>query len=155
MPPAHSWRHFTSWKKCPNLSCTRRFNSEKGVRAHLNHPLSTCHAWFQLSSGQDKDLSSDTSSPGNASSDCSSPGGTEPPDLHHEYFENAGKTYGKGQNLFESITFNHEYSAERERNPFYPFSCFEDWEVARWLSHLNIPMYAVDQFFKLKYASLI
>jgi hypothetical protein len=66
----------------------------------------------------------------------------------------AAQTYGQGLNIFDYITYCDENAPNRESNPYYPFSCFTDWEVARWLSRLNIPMYAMDEFFKLKYVCI-
>jgi hypothetical protein len=68
-----------------------------------------------------------------------------------ETFLGAAQTYGQGLDVFDYITHCDANAPDRESNSYYPFSCFTDWEVARWLSRLNVPMYAVDEFFKLKY----
>lgn len=79
-----------------------------------------------------------------------------PPSMEgfEETFLGAAQTHGQGFNIFDYITYCDENAENRESNPYYPFSCFVDWEMARWISRLNIPMYAMDEFFKLKYVCI-
>lgn len=72
-----------------------------------------------------------------------------------ETFLGAAQTYGTKPTLLEEIHQNDTYSEERKDNLFYPFSSEEDWEVAAWLSGLNVSMKLIDGFFKLKYVSLL
>lgn len=68
-----------------------------------------------------------------------------------ELFPGAARVEGKGENLFEKIKESARREPEREGNAYYPFSCEMDWEVALWLSRLNVSQAKVDEFFRLKY----
>jgi hypothetical protein len=56
-------------------------------------------------------------------------------------------------NFYEKIHYGDQYANERKVNPFWPFSCFVEWEVARYLESLGISQEKKDEFFHLKYVS--
>ncbi|KAL5536493.1 hypothetical protein ACEPAF_315 [Sanghuangporus sanghuang] len=68
-----------------------------------------------------------------------------------DYFEGAGKVYGKGEDTFSRLWTSGECASYRRANPYYPFSCFTDFEVGKWLVELGISQSKIDEFFKLKY----
>ncbi len=172
MPHACSWKQTLAFKTCPRASCRRRFQSDRGVRNHLNHPNSTCWYWFQ-NFNQNHQQSSQPINISNAGHMEEEDDISFPDELNHmdsiqysndfdlsqaagyfvEEFPGAGATYGQGFHLYSDISVNHTHAEQRQENPFCPFSCFTDWEVAHWLSQLNVPLYAIDEFFKLQYVS--
>ncbi len=72
-----------------------------------------------------------------------------------EYFPGAAKTFGYGKDSLSQIAEDDEFSEKRKANRFYPFSCETEWELALWLTRLDAPMSAVDEFLKTKFVRLI
>lgn len=148
---------------CLNEACARRFSTQKGVACHLNHPQSTCRTWFLgLSTANDApEEHSDAAESYHDINDPLDPSNEDQADEDQsdlycvEDFPNAGKTFGEGVNNYDYISLEHPQASERAQNPYYPFSCSTDWEVGCWLSRLNIPMYAMNEFFKLQYVNHI
>jgi hypothetical protein len=54
-------------------------------------------------------------------------------------------------NFYEKIHHEDQYCEERKKNPFWPFACFVEWEVAQFLEGLGISQEKKDEFFRLKY----
>lgn len=80
----------------------------------------------------------------------------EPPEhstIYTEHFQGAAKVLRTETNLFHNLLSEDEFYDCRQTNRYYPFSCETEWEVARWLSGLNVSVEKLDAFFKLKYVS--
>lgn len=71
--------------------------------------------------------------------------------LYEKRFPGAGKVFGKGSDILTSITESDEFRVQRKTNLYFPFSCKMEWEVAKWLSTLNVSISQADAFFKLEY----
>jgi hypothetical protein len=54
-------------------------------------------------------------------------------------------------NFYEKIHHEDQFADKRKGNPFWPFSCFVEWEVANFLESLEISQEKKEEFFKLKY----
>jgi hypothetical protein len=54
-------------------------------------------------------------------------------------------------NFYEKIHNEDQHSEERKSNPFWPFSCFVEWEVAQFLESIGISQEKKEQFFRLRY----
>ncbi len=95
-----------------------------------------------------------TTSSSNDKSDTSSAEETSD-DIYTEYFPGAAKTFGYGKDSLSQIAEDDEFSEKRKANRFYPFSCETEWELVLWLTRLDAPMSAVDEFLKTKFVRLI
>jgi hypothetical protein len=65
-----------------------------------------------------------------------------------------GVYYDLKMNFYEKIHYDDHHAEERKTNPFWPFSCFIEWEVAQYLESLGISQEKKDEFFHLKYVCL-
>lgn len=88
-----------------------------------------------------------------AGEDVQNPRKSWPPDGRSfvEVYPGAGDVRYTGENSFEAVWKKDRYYEERQANSYYPFSCYMDFEVGKWLTDIGIPMLRIDQFFKLKY----
>jgi hypothetical protein len=59
------------------------------------------------------------------------------------------------RNFYEKIHFEDQYAEERISNPFWPFSCLVEWEVAQFLESIGISQEKKDEFLQLKYVCQI
>lgn len=101
----------------------------------------------------------DDEPPGNPSGDAwvdvESDDESEADDQPYERrFPGASETFAKGSDILSSVAEADAFCEERKTNVYYPFSCKTEWEVARWLSGLNISLAQLEKFFKLDYVRL-
>jgi hypothetical protein len=60
--------------------------------------------------------------------------------------------YSEAQsNFYMKIQLEDQHAKERANNPFWPFSCFVEWEVVQFLENLGISQEKKDEFLCLKY----
>lgn len=165
---------------CP--VCSYEFADEKALRSHFFHRFSKCRlhiddigsqssATNHLNTPQDVmnyDLEQhmddydmhamDVDEPEpdvelNDSGRDSTHSPTPTPAELEEIFEGAGQTFGHTDNFYENIKAKDRFATERSENPFWPFSCFMDWEMGRYLESLPISQDLRDEFFRLQYVS--
>jgi hypothetical protein len=55
------------------------------------------------------------------------------------------------RNFYEKIHYEDQNAEKRNANPFWPFSCFMEWQIAQFLENLGISQEKQDEFFNLKY----
>jgi hypothetical protein len=55
------------------------------------------------------------------------------------------------RNFYEKIHYEDQHAEERKTNPFWPFSCFVEWQVAQYLEGLGISQEKKEEFFHLQY----
>ncbi len=67
----------------------------------------------------------------------------------------AGNPFGDGHTILDNIRKNDTFASERKENIYYPFASRLDWEVASWLSRLNVSMELTNEFFDLEFVSSI
>ena len=78
------------------------------------------------------------------------------PGTRTEWHPHGGKTFGKRKDIFEKIrTDSTEDGKTRHENVYHPFRDGMDYEMARHLSKLNIPMTEVDEWLKLEFVRLL
>jgi len=83
--------------------------------------------------------------PGIDNSDAKSNG----PVAVEEIYENAGRRYGQQEPLFKAL---HKKQLEKgQGNIYYPFSCYEDFELAVWLHESGLSQTQIDKYLKLAY----
>ena len=70
-----------------------------------------------------------------------------------DFYPHAAKVIGKGQTAHQKISADDSFSHRRKKNPFYPFSCFIEWEMAHWLCKAGLTQRLTNEFFKLAYVS--
>ena len=69
--------------------------------------------------------------------------------LTTEVYTTAAKVYGCGS-TFMDIFHMDQYSWDHLDNVFYPFASKQDWELASWLTHANLSIRLIDDFFSLQ-----
>ena len=70
-----------------------------------------------------------------------------------DVFDGAGKSYGRGENTFSQMWNADACCRMREKNPYYPFSCKMDFDVARWIMESALPTRKVGELLDLNYVS--
>lgn len=75
-------------------------------------------------------------------------------DLYVEEQVRGGRSYGPANTILDNIRINDTFAEERKHNLYYPFASNADWQVASWLSRLNVPLELLDEFFRLDYVRL-
>ena len=66
-----------------------------------------------------------------------------------EIFKNAGKGYGQQETLFKAL---HKKQLEKgQGNVYYPFSCYQDFELGVWLQESGLSQTQIDKYLKLEY----
>lgn len=75
----------------------------------------------------------------------------DPDEPHIEYHPKAPRIFGSTNPTYDRIRQKDGFSEHRRENPFYPFSCYDDWEMARWLSKAGLSQELTDEFFRLQY----
>lgn len=75
-------------------------------------------------------------------------------DNHTVKHPNAASPFGDADTILDDIRKNDEFASDRQNNMYYPFASRLDWEVASWLSRLNVSMELTDEFFNLDFVSL-
>lgn len=74
----------------------------------------------------------------------------EEEDIFDEH-PDAGHIYERIPPPFQNIAKDHVDLGQG--NLYYPFSCREEWEVARWLHESGLTQRQIDKFFHLEYVS--
>lgn len=85
------------------------------------------------------------------SRDKASPAEEHDEDLVIDKYDGAAKIIGKARSTFSKMYSQDKYASHRQKNPFYPFSCFTEWEIAHWLAKAGLSQDSMNDFFKLKY----
>lgn len=88
-----------------------------------------------------------------AQADADGEAGSDEEDEVVDCYAGAAETLGEGRTAHENIKVRDRYSRTGKKNPFYPFSCFTQWEVAHWLNRAGLTQQTTNQFFKLRYVS--
>lgn len=70
-------------------------------------------------------------------------------------YDGAAQIFGKSEPTFTKLYSQDKYASYRQRNPFYPFSCLTEWEIAHWLARAGLSQDLMNDFFKLKYVCTI
>ncbi len=66
-----------------------------------------------------------------------------------EIYKNTGQGYGQQETLFRAL---HKQQLERgQGNIYYPFSCYQDFELAVWLHESGLSQTQIDKYLKLAY----
>ena len=66
-----------------------------------------------------------------------------------EIYKNAGQGYGQQETLFQAL---RKQQLERgQGNIYYPFSCYQDFELAVWLHESGLSQTQIDKYLKLAY----
>ena len=66
-----------------------------------------------------------------------------------EIYENAGRGYGQQETLFQAL---HKQQLEKgQGNIYYPFSCYQDFELAVWLHESGLSQAHINKYLKLTY----
>ena len=66
-----------------------------------------------------------------------------------EIYKNTGQGYGQQEMLFQVL---HKQQLERgQGNIYYPFSCYQDFELAVWLHESGLSQMQIDKYLKLAY----
>jgi hypothetical protein len=151
---------------CP--SCRRCFVNERALKAHMFHRASKCKEFIsRICHAPQQELAMGSSTmqenlveylyrsyPTNQN-DCHSDTTME---IEGEYVEKIRRPDGMTGiycdstfNFYQKIHDDDQNAAEREKNLFWPFSCFVEWEVVQFLESLGISQEKKDEFFRLKY----
>ena len=66
-----------------------------------------------------------------------------------EIYKNTGQGYGQQETLFQVL---HKQQLEKgQGNIYYPFSCYQDFELAVWLHESGLSQMQIDKYLKLAY----
>jgi len=66
-----------------------------------------------------------------------------------EIYKNAGQGYGQQETSFQAL---HKQQLEKgQGNIYYPFSCYQDFELAVWLHESGLSQTQIDKYLKLTY----
>ena len=71
-----------------------------------------------------------------------------PPSFRQDFLEEPGPVFGKGKTFMDVFT-DDRHSDKREKNPYYPFTSCNEWELVSFLAKSNLSVAALDNFLKL------
>lgn len=157
--------------KCPG--CGIGFPSERACKVHLNHKHSKCKNWLKKLHAADASDSQDEGVPYTCGNDHGAHVAIEDQEngfdmvdveMTHDGDISEGQVedmhpgisvvQGKGMHQFDRIRSKDKHQSQRKKNPFYPFSCFTEWEVANWIGRAGLTQAMIDEFLALRYVWL-
>jgi hypothetical protein len=73
--------------------------------------------------------------------------------LRKIYHPNPSSIFSSGKNLLQQMDDNVFAEIREKYDVHYPFSCWADWQLAKWLTNSSLPRSEIDAFLRLDYVS--